>query len=778
MTVSDSPPGPTGVLRGACVVEFGRYIPGPLLGMLLADQGADVVKVEPPGGDPARAHPAFATWNRGKRSVVLDLKSRGDLERARELVRDADVVIENYRSGVADRLGIGYDVLSGVNPRLVYVSLPGYGEGHPKRNAPGWDAAIGAETGYFSPPDDVEGPVFSPLPMPSNFAAVLGALGVGLALLARERTGRGQRIEAPLHAAMFSAIGLRLVRFHGSDLTRGSGFANIGSVMSRQYRCADGRWVHNHGMYEHFVHQFLQAAGRQEWTDDMIAYVRGPDDPEGQAAWCQRFEEVFLERSAWDWERDINAAGGACSVCKTVDEWLVHEHPNAAGMVIEVDDAERGPMKQPGVSVNLRGSPGGVRGGAPKLDEHASQAWETANQQVQQPSQPSSGSITDVLKDVRILDLCIVLAGPTCGRALGEFGADVIAIDDPRRPTQPIWTVDVNRGKRSIILDLKTPEGLEVFWDLVDTADVIVQSHRAGALDRLGIGYKAVKRRNPRIVYASVNAYGYGGPWEERPGWEQIAQATSGMQVRHGGRDAAPKLVTYPVNDYGTGLLAAYGVALALLERERTGEGQQVDAGLALTAGLLQSPYFLDYEGYERNDPEGLALRGFDALSRLYEASDGWLYLHCADEASWQALAAADGFEAVAFDPRFSDAETRAENDEALTAALAAVFSTRPREAWAAALTAVGVSVSLVSAVPDYYGEQFLRDAGLVVTRNHPGIGVVDHVGPPPLLSATPARLGTPAPRRGSDTKAILAELGYAPDRIAALERAGVVTQS
>ena len=157
MTVSSPRPGPTGALRGARVVDFGRYIPGPLLGMLLADQGADVVKIEPPGGDPARSHPAFATWNRGKRSVALDLKTRDGLERALELVREADVVIENYRPGVADRLGIGYAALSKDNPRLVYVSLPGYGEGHPKRNAAGWDAAIGAETGFFSPPDGSRG---------------------------------------------------------------------------------------------------------------------------------------------------------------------------------------------------------------------------------------------------------------------------------------------------------------------------------------------------------------------------------------------------------------------------------------------------------------------------------------------------------------------------------------------------------------------------------------------------------------------------------------------
>ena len=467
--------------------------------------------------------------------------------------------------------------------------------------------------------------MFSPLPMPSIFAAVLGALGVAAALLTRERTGRGQCIEAPLHASMFSAIGLRLVRFHGSDLNSGSGFVNIGTLMSRQYRCADGRWVHNHGMYERFVHQFLKAAGREEWTDEIISYVRGSEDPEAQAAWRRRFEAVFLERSAWDWERDINAVGGACTVCKTVDEWLVHEHPNAAGMVIEVDDADRGPMKQPGVSVNLRGSPGGVRSGAPRAwRAHCAALADRATFETPRPSPPEAPPVTAVLEGVRVLDLCIVLAGPTCGRALAEFGADVITIDDPRRPSQPIWTVDVNRGKRSIVLDLKTPEGLEVFWDLVDTADVIVQSHRAGALDRLGIGCEAVKRRRPGIIYTSINAYGFGGPWEERPGWEQLAQATSGMQVRHGGRDSQPKMVTYPVNDYGTGLLAAYGVALALLERERTGEGQQVDAGLALTAGLLQSPYFLDYEGYRRNDPRAWRCGGLGRYRvSMRRATDG-----------------------------------------------------------------------------------------------------------------------------------------------------------
>ena len=207
------------------------------------------------------------------------------------------------------------------------------------------------------------------------------------------------------------------------------------------------------------------------------------------------------------------------------------------------------------------------------------------------PTTGNSG-VMSVLEGVRVLDLAIVLAGPTCGRTLGEFGADVIKIDDPSRPYDAAGNVDVNRGKRSIQLDLKSEQGKEVFWKLVDSADVVVENNRKGAMERMGLGYEEVSRRKPTIVYASLNAFGYDGPWSQRPGWEQLAQATSGIQVRRGGRDAAPKLLPYPMNDYGTGLLGAYAVALALHERNRTGKGQSVDSGLTLTACLLQSPIF------------------------------------------------------------------------------------------------------------------------------------------------------------------------------------------
>ena len=774
MTTPESTIDTQGALRGIRVVEFGQYIPGPLLGMLLAEQGADVIKVERPGGDPARSEPAFATWNRSKRSVELDLKSPDGLEQAQELINWADVLIENFRPGVADRLGIGYEATR-TNSGLVYCSLPGFGEDSPHRNERGWEHIVGAATGAHQGVAGMDEPLFLPLPSASSFAAIIGSVSVTMALIARQRTGEGQRIEVPLHSAMFAAMGRHLSRFH--DINPPDLFTLPRNVMSHQYQCADGRYVQNHGMYQRFASQFLQAAGRPEWIEDLEDLYGAEVSPDTIEMWRERVEDLFKEKTAKEWEDAIAETGGACTICKTVDEWMVHEHALAAGMVVEVDDAEHGRMKQPGPPTRLRGTPGPAPRRAPTLGEHTESAL--AEIRAAPPGQrfERHEDILSALQGVRVLDLCIVLAGPTCGRTLGEFGADVIKIDDPSRPYDYGGNLDVNRGKRSIQIDLKKEQGREVFWKLLETADVVVENNRKGAMDRMGLGYEEIRKRKPDIVYASTNAFGYDGPWAERPGWEQLAQATTGIQVRRGGQDDAPQLLPYPMNDYGTGLLGAFSIALALHERNRTGRGQSVDGGLSLTACLLQSPYFLDYEGYERKDPEGLSVRGLSALSRLYQADDGWFYLQCTDDQSWAALTRLPELSHLSSDNRFSDSQGRERNDAALAEELSKVFAQGTRDGWVRSLTGVGVSAMENLALPDYHDDSHVRQAGLIVSREHPGMGMADHLGVVARLSGTPARLGRPTPVLGAETNDILAEAGYSAAEIAALKAAGAVVQ-
>ena len=267
------------------------------------------------------------------------------------------------------------------------------------------------------------------------------------------------------------------------------------------------------------------------------------------------------------------------------------------------------------------------------------------------------------LKGIRVLDMCIVLAGPTCGRALAEYGAEVIKIDpEHRQPGLTPW-LEVGRGKRSICLNITKPAGLDAFYRLVETSDVVLEGFRKGVADRLGVGYEQLKRGKPGLIYGSINAFGQQGPWAMRPGFDQNAQAATGMQVRNGGRDGVPAPPPYTFNDYGTGLMAAYGVIMALLERERTGEGQRVETALSYTASTFSSPYMLDYVGYDRNEIEGPDAKGFNALSRLYQSSDSWFFLSVEDSEGWNRLTRLDSLNHLRGNPEFATAELRDEND-------------------------------------------------------------------------------------------------------------------
>jgi crotonobetainyl-CoA:carnitine CoA-transferase CaiB-like acyl-CoA transferase len=361
-----------------------------------------------------------------------------------------------------------------------------------------------------------------------------------------------------------------------------------------------------------------------------------------------------------------------------------------------------------------------------------------------------------------VLDLCIILAGPTLGRTLAEFGADVIKIDNPTRGGFVASHNDVNRGKRSILLDLKSEAGRDVFWRLLEGADVVAQNYRAGKLDRLGLSYEQVRQRKPDIVYASLNAFGHLGPWAERPGHEQFAQAATGMQRRFGG-DGPPAVQPNPINDYGTGFMGAYAVALALLHRQRTGEGQHVDTALAYTAMMHQSPFMQRYAGKRWDEASGQDRLGSGPLHRAYRARDGWFFLG-AREDEVARLAAVEGLAGVA-----------SLCGKALEEALAQRLAGDSVATWVARLTRAGIGAHrYVGDLEELMQDPWVTAHHLSLTREHDGMGLVTTCGPVPRLSRTPIRVGEPASRPGADARAILSEIGLG-DRVEALIAAGVV---
>jgi len=748
------------VLEGVRVIDFGQYVAGPLAGMLLADQGADVIRVDPPGG-PMWETPANATWNRGKRSITLNLKQPDELAIATQLIASADVVLENFRPGVMDRLGLGPQAAMGLNPRLIYCSLPGFASDDPRAQVRAFEGVVGAATATYRPQrSDSDRPVYTAIPISSNYAAFQAVVSIVIALFARERDGVGQRIEMPLFDSTFPSIGARAMHVHDPahvvPTSRG--------IWGGGFECADGRWVQFGGAGNQNFRQFVEAAGISAWDKEGLTDIeRIMHDPDLFAEHLRRARELFKTRTAQEWEDLVAKAGSECAVCRTGAEWFAHPHAHASQMVLEIEDPRYGKMLQPGINVRLSRTPGAVRGPAPQPNQHRAEILaELAARPPHTPPPAVEASMRAALEGVRVLDLCIILAGPTLGRTLAEFGADVIKIDNPTRGGSVASHNDVNRGKRSILLDLKSEAGRDIFWQLLADADVVAQNYRAGKLSKLGLSYEEVRRRKPDIVYASLNAFGHVGPWAARPGHEQFAQAATGMQRRFGG-DGPPAIQPNPINDYGTGFMGAYAVALALLHRRRTGEGQHVDTALAYTAMMHQSPFMQLYGGKCWDEPSGQDTLGSGPLHRAYQASDGWVFIGARpDEVS--RLAAVDGLAGVA-----------SLQGEALEQALAQRLARDSVATWVARLTHAGIGAHR------YLGDldELMQDPWVVahhlsLTREHEGMGLVTTCGPAPRLSRTPIRVGWPAPKPGADAHAILSEIGLG-DRLGALIEAGVV---
>ena len=737
-----------GALDGIRVIDFGQYIAGPLVGMLLADQGADVIKVDPPGG-PRWKTPANSTWNRGKRSIVLDLKQDGDLSTARELVQGADVVVENFRPGVMDRLGLGATAMTQANPRLVYLSLPGFASDDPRASAPAWEGILGAATATYRPrplENGTDQPVFTAIPISSNYGAFQGAVATIMALISRGRDGVGQRVEVPLFDATFASIGRAGMRVHEEQAT----VVDRRGIWGGVFQCKDGRWVRFSGSGNQNLQEFVDAAGISSWRGEGLTDLeRLSREPDLAAEVERRVRELFKTRTAQDWEDLVAEAGSECTMCRTSEEWFSHPQALESKMVIDVQDPVYGRMLQPGINARMSLTPGEVRHPAPVPDQHREEILsEVASQRPATAPQSMEGTMGSVLSGVKVLDLCIILAGPTCGRTLAEYGADVIKIDNPSRGSTVSSHNEVNRAKRSILLDLKTEEGLNVFWRLLEDADVVAQNYRAGKLEKLGLSYEEVRKRKPDIIYASLNAFGHLGPWAGRPGHEQFAQAATGMDRRFGG-DGPPTTQPNAINDYGTGYMGAYGVALALLHRQRTGQGQHVDSALAYTAMIHQSPYMQLYNGKTWDETRGLDALGDGPLHRAYQAKDAWLFVG-AQESDLVGMAGVDGLSGI-----------DSMEGEALTRSLEERFKSDTVQAWVQRLNEAGIGAHRVlPATSELLDDPWAIDHGLSITREHDEIGLVTGFGPSPRLSRTPVAPGRPAPKPGAQGREILEELG------------------
>jgi crotonobetainyl-CoA:carnitine CoA-transferase CaiB-like acyl-CoA transferase len=728
----------TGALDGIRVIDFGQWLAGPLTALLLTDQGAEVIHVDPPGG-PAWKTVANATLQRGKQRIVLDLKSTADLASARSLIGSADVVIENFRPGVMDRLGLGWDAVRRGHDRLIYCSLPGFAADDPRAAMPAWEGVLAAATGTYTRSGAEDQPRFNALPLASEFGALAAAIAIVMALIARERDGLGQRLEVPLFDAMFLAFGASALLVHGA-----AAGGRPADPWSGTYQCRDGAMVLLNLATPRFVRRFLEATGTfQTWTaKGYLEPDRLVHDSELWAQHKQDLSALLRTRTAEEWDMLATQVLLPLTRIRTSAAWIESQHAQDAGLIVPIDDSEYGRMLQPGPSVRLRGP----------LSKDATLPSERPA--VIRATAAATSRLTAVLEGFRIVDTTQVLAGPTAARTLAEFGAEVIKINNPWEEGAGYrWQVhryhtDVNRGKRTILIDLKRPEGLALLWRLVESADAFLQNLRLGVAERLGIGYEQVRAHKPDIVYLSVSAFGYGGVWQYRPGYEPNAQAITGMQARMGGGADRPAGQPFAIDDYCTGLLGAFGLGLGLFQRLKTGEGQRVETSLGHAATFLQMPYMQTYEGKVWNEPSGPQAHGWEPLQRLYRAADTWFFLG-AQDAQLERLASIPGLQAV-----------QGLVGAPLEAQLEACFRAKPASEWIRLLVEADIGAHMLGNVTQLMQDPWVMAHGLSVTRRHRDGAMITTIGPPARLSRTPVVPGRPVSPPGGDAAEVLSMIG------------------
>jgi len=378
----------------------------------------------------------------------------------------------------------------------------------------------------------------------------------------------------------------------------------------------------------------------------------------------------------------------------------------------------------------------------------------------------------------RVLDLTRVRAGPTAVKQLSDWGASVIKVEGPGEDDMTGARdgsdfQNLHRNKRSIVLDLKRPEGVAVLKRLAERADVVVENFRPDVKRRLGIGYDDLRAVNPRLVYASISGFGEEGPYRARPGFDTIAQAMGGLMSVNGMPGQGPVRAGIPVADLCSGLFAAIGILIALLDREATGEGQWVRTSL-----LQAQVAMLDFQaatwlvdgkvpGQTGNDHPYTTPMG------VYPAADGGIVIGASGEDQYRRFCAAMGAPALLSDLRFASAAARAQNRAAFTEALSALTRTAPAEHWVARLNAAGVACGPIHRMDQVFADPQVRALGLVQSVTHPRLGPLDLLGAPLTFSAAASRIERPAPDKGEHTDELLREAGYDEMEIQALRRGG-----
>jgi crotonobetainyl-CoA:carnitine CoA-transferase CaiB-like acyl-CoA transferase len=741
---------------------------------MLADYGADVIWVEPPGGDPTRqALPAAASvFNRGKRAMELDLKDPAQRDDLYTLSETADVFVESWQPGVAHAVGLGFDHLHTRNPALVYCSISGFGAEGPLRDVPGHEALVHALVGTMSEqPGHRDGPIFEALPFASIGAAYLALIGTLAALHRRNDDGWGRHVETSL---LDGALAYLSMLWGDSDASppgptiKAQGTSRL---VTRTFLCSDDRYIGVHTGAVGAFGRLMTVLGLDDRIppSDSGLDMGMPLTPEQVKILDSEIHDIFGSRPCDEWVAELRGVD-VCAIehlgaCEAFDK----PQPQHNRVIVTTEDPILGRVEQVAPPAKFGRRAHATTIAAPARGEHNGAAC--FNSTTEFPARTAEPDRRPLLDGLRILDLGAYYAGPYSSRLLADLGADVVKVEpvlgDPLRGIErPFFSAQA--GKRAVAANLKDADLARAVHGLISWADVVHHNLRPGAAERLGLGYDQVRAINPALVYLYAPGWGSDGPDATRQSFAPMMSGYAGVGFECAGQYNPP---IWPAGneDPGNGLLGAVAVLMALLQRRRTGTGEyvenpQLNATLAHMAHVVRTASG-DVIGAERLDPLQV---GFGPFERLYETADGWVCIVACSSAEREALGAATGIDVAG-------------NNDTVGLALAAALSTKTTDDVLEMMREAQVPAARPAPANNH---AFMRDpenrrTGRVAELPHPEKGNVRELAV--LLRVSDAEIPAHrlAPALGADTGAVLRELGYSSDEIDALRaRGAIVTQT
>ncbi|HVU73939.1 MAG TPA: CoA transferase [Mycobacteriales bacterium] len=761
------PSAPPSALAGVRVLAFATTMAGAVSTMLLADHGAEVVLVEPPGGSRLRDGAAHAVWNRGKRSVVLDLEVTADREVARRLAAGADVVVDDTPVGHLAAHGLSATDVTAANPDVVCTSISPYGLTGPWRDRPGNATSVAAFLGVMAEWSGArEGPIFLGHPALEYGTALLATIGALSALRARVLDGTGDHVDVSL---LDGALALYPMNWWSERAESSIEAKSTGGQLSfgnkrlllRSLECADGTLLQLHTGSAGGFDRAMRVFG----LDHLIAPAQGPIDMASDlsddevAVLRDRLPAILRSRTRDEWLRLLWSNEIAALPIQAPGLVLDDDQVRYAGVVVGLTDPELGDIEVVGPVVGLSETPGAVQGAAPLLDADGAalrtRGWVSPGLERGRGAAP----LARPLDGVRILELSTFFAAPYGNRLLSDLGAAVVKLEaihgDPMRPLTQFFE-GANRGKEGVAADLKNPAIAPVLRSLVQAADVVQHNLRPGVAERLGIDAASLRAINPGLVYHYSPGFGAAGPKSMLQSFAPLQAGFVGQLVVGAGAGNPPHPV-FGNEDYYNGLLGACGCLVALLHRERTGRGQVVETP-QLHSSVLTTSEFYKQAGSVRSALPTLdsGLFGWSAVHRIYQTLDGWICVAGDGPAALADLA-------VTVLGRAAD-PVNTEVDGDLAQLLTYAFVGRTTEDWLAQLRTTTLVVEPVRETSwlasGCWTDPDLLAAGRIVALDHPVFGPIRIVGD--LVHSarrSPGGKGR-APLLGEHTAPVLTALG------------------